>query len=220
MQQENRKRKANCDDDDDNTVQGTTIQTPKRARPATTPLKFVHSAEVDPYHSPSIVRSLQFTPSHLRAVGPTPQRDGKVLGIFDLLDDEDDDHHVREGERIPRKDDDDPERSTNLCRSSRQSTTATTTTTTTNGHLPSRTLFQISTLLLLRYGRTPASSGRRFFLDMFVSSIEPMTTTKEEEDQRRLFFVKTDDEDRRCNMTRTVNRKSILPFSLAPFACL
>ncbi|OJJ99350.1 hypothetical protein ASPACDRAFT_29674 [Aspergillus aculeatus ATCC 16872] len=48
-----------------------------------------HPAEVDPYDSPSVLRRL-FSPStHLSplkaAIGPTPQRDGKALGLFDLL---------------------------------------------------------------------------------------------------------------------------------------
>jgi DNA replication regulator SLD2 len=41
--------------------------------------------EVDPYESPSAIRNL-FTPSRKTAIGPTPQKDGQVLGIFDLLE--------------------------------------------------------------------------------------------------------------------------------------
>ncbi|KAK2802532.1 hypothetical protein FQN50_007338 [Emmonsiellopsis sp. PD_5] len=56
----------------------------------------IHPSEIDPYDSPSTLRRL-FSPSHhqgshpnsplpLRAaIGPTPQRDGKALGLFDLL---------------------------------------------------------------------------------------------------------------------------------------
>ncbi|RMJ25615.1 hypothetical protein PHISP_03536 [Aspergillus sp. HF37] len=48
-----------------------------------------HPAQLDPYDSPSALRRL-FSPSTHRtplktAVGPTPQRDGKTLGLFDLL---------------------------------------------------------------------------------------------------------------------------------------
>ncbi|KAL4739465.1 DNA replication/checkpoint protein [Aspergillus similis] len=51
-----------------------------------------HPADVDPYDSPSVLRRL-FSPStHMQtssplktAIGPTPQRDGKALGLFDLL---------------------------------------------------------------------------------------------------------------------------------------
>ncbi|KAL4810104.1 DNA replication/checkpoint protein [Aspergillus unguis] len=61
------------------------FQTP--SKPKTT-----HPADVDPYDSPSALRRL-FSPStHMQsssplkaAIGPTPQRDGKALGLFDLL---------------------------------------------------------------------------------------------------------------------------------------
>lgn len=50
-----------------------------------------HPADIDPYDSPSVLRRL-FSPStHQQstplkaAIGPTPQRDGKALGLFDLL---------------------------------------------------------------------------------------------------------------------------------------
>ncbi|KAL5000184.1 DNA replication/checkpoint protein [Aspergillus recurvatus] len=54
--------------------------------------KTTHPADVDPYDSPSVLRRL-FSPStHMQAssplktaIGPTPQRDGKALGLFDLL---------------------------------------------------------------------------------------------------------------------------------------
>lgn len=43
----------------------------------------VHPAILDPYDSP---RSIHRTPVHLRTcIGPTPQKDGRVLGLFDLL---------------------------------------------------------------------------------------------------------------------------------------
>ncbi|BDD62442.1 hypothetical protein MAP00_007409 [Monascus purpureus] len=54
----------------------------------------VHPSQLDPYDSPSVLRRL-FSPSTHRqdpsplplkaAIGPTPQRDGKALGLFDLL---------------------------------------------------------------------------------------------------------------------------------------
>lgn len=53
--------------------------------PSKTPSKVgIQPWEVDPYDTPSHVRSL-FTPSK-KALGPTPQKDGVVLGIFDILD--------------------------------------------------------------------------------------------------------------------------------------
>jgi DNA replication regulator SLD2 len=51
--------------------------------PSKTPSKSIRPWEVDPYDSPSVVRSL-FTPSK-KSLGPTPQKDGHVLGLFDLL---------------------------------------------------------------------------------------------------------------------------------------
>lgn len=55
----------------------------------------VHPSQIDPYDSPSTLRRL-FSPSTHKqgepsplplktAIGPTPQRDGKALGLFDLL---------------------------------------------------------------------------------------------------------------------------------------
>ncbi|TPR10060.1 hypothetical protein CAN33_0054580 [Aspergillus niger] len=63
------------------------FETPSKARPVATS----HPSEVDPYDSPSVLRRL-FSPSTHQtplktAIGPTPQRDGKALGLFDLLSD-------------------------------------------------------------------------------------------------------------------------------------
>lgn len=65
------------------------------SRPRTTEAPTNHPSELDPYDSPTALRRL-FSPSAHRqdqqpqtplkaAVGPTPQRDGKSLGLFDLL---------------------------------------------------------------------------------------------------------------------------------------
>jgi DNA replication regulator SLD2 len=52
--------------------------------PSRTPIKgSLQPWEVDPYESPSMIRNL-FTPSK-KAIGPTPQKDGVVLGLFDML---------------------------------------------------------------------------------------------------------------------------------------
>lgn len=65
------------------------ILTPsKRLQVTKTPSKSAsHPAAIDPYDSPSLVRNL-YTPSHNRVIGPTPQKDGQVLGLFDLLSEE------------------------------------------------------------------------------------------------------------------------------------
>lgn len=62
------------------------FETPSRSRN-----EKAHPSHVDPYDSPSVFRRL-FSPSaHMQssplkaAIGPTPQRDGKALGLFDLL---------------------------------------------------------------------------------------------------------------------------------------
>ncbi|KAL7820832.1 DNA replication/checkpoint protein [Trichoderma gracile] len=58
----------------------------KRARHAETPSKRMAppSGDVDYMNSPAVSRKL-FSPTPITAIGPTPQRDGKVLGLFDLL---------------------------------------------------------------------------------------------------------------------------------------
>lgn len=76
-------------------------QTPRKssrglfATPSNNRTKEIHPSQLDPYDSPSTFRRL-FSPSTHRqslpppsplkaAIGPTPQRDGKTLGLFDML---------------------------------------------------------------------------------------------------------------------------------------
>ncbi|KAE8388627.1 DNA replication/checkpoint protein [Aspergillus alliaceus] len=72
--------------------------TPRKAAkgPFATPSKprgvASHPSELDPYDSPSALRRLFSPTTHQQssspfktAIGPTPQRDGKALGLFDLL---------------------------------------------------------------------------------------------------------------------------------------
>ena len=65
-------------------------ETQKRAQPFTTPKKTrlppseLHPSILDPYDAPPA--SVSPHPYVFRnAIGPTPQRDGKILGLFDLL---------------------------------------------------------------------------------------------------------------------------------------
>ncbi|KAI9820856.1 MAG: DNA replication regulator sld2 [Thelocarpon impressellum] len=60
------------------------VCTPKRVRAknAPTPSRIPHPAAVDPYDSPSAIRVLR------KSIGPTPQKDGQVLGLFDLMSDD------------------------------------------------------------------------------------------------------------------------------------
>lgn len=56
--------------------------TPHQPRNRSTPLKArVHPNEIDPYDAPSSI-SPKIT---FHAIGPTPRRDGTVIGIFDML---------------------------------------------------------------------------------------------------------------------------------------
>ncbi|KAL4897769.1 DNA replication/checkpoint protein [Aspergillus ambiguus] len=95
LQERPKKRKHAPSDGPENTRSITTPRkssksvfvTPSKARGAET-----HPSQVDPYDSPSTLRRLfspsthQQTSSPLKtAIGPTPQRDGKALGLFDLL---------------------------------------------------------------------------------------------------------------------------------------
>jgi DNA replication regulator SLD2 len=63
-------------------------QTPsKRTRPAATPSKPKPNSDLlDGMETPSIRRL--FSPAVPTSIGPTPQRDGKILGLFDLLDEQ------------------------------------------------------------------------------------------------------------------------------------
>ncbi|KAI9370145.1 DNA replication/checkpoint protein [Aspergillus egyptiacus] len=89
-----KKRKHSSPNGPDHTQQGS--YTPRKSAKGgfATPSKprNTHPSDVDPYDSPSALRRL-FSPStHMQsssplktAIGPTPQRDGKALGLFDLL---------------------------------------------------------------------------------------------------------------------------------------
>ncbi|KAF7934080.1 uncharacterized protein EAE97_008440 [Botrytis byssoidea] len=71
-------RKRRHEEDQDETPQ-------KRAHVDRTPSKnTILPWDIDPYHSPSVMRNLFATPSKKTAIGPTPQKDGQVLGLFDL----------------------------------------------------------------------------------------------------------------------------------------
>ena len=120
-------------------------QTPTRNKTCQTPSKSIHPAVVDPYDSPSIVRRLQFTPSRRAFVGPTPQRDGKVLGLFDLLDEE---------ERTPVKRRTGARVSEDVQPIQLQTP---------------RKKVDEEFVTPLRHGRTPMSSGRRYLLNTIVT---------------------------------------------------
>lgn len=70
-----KKRKtATFEGDLSNSQRGSATATPRKSHQ-------IHPSDLDPYDPPNSI-----TPRPLRAyIGPTPQRDGKVLGLFDLL---------------------------------------------------------------------------------------------------------------------------------------
>jgi len=56
--------------------------TPQKSGQATRRESRLHPSDIDPYDAPT---SISPQPTLVTAIGPTPQRDGRVLGIFDLL---------------------------------------------------------------------------------------------------------------------------------------
>ncbi|KAF2808002.1 uncharacterized protein BDZ99DRAFT_447096 [Mytilinidion resinicola] len=63
------------------------VRTPSKPlfKPATTPARHEQVENADPANVPGSA-SILFTPVHVRSkIGPTPQKDGLVLGLFDLL---------------------------------------------------------------------------------------------------------------------------------------
>lgn len=74
-------------------VPAPTQETPKKRRAIEiihTPSqqRIIQPSQINPYDSPSAIRNL-FTPQKPVAIGPTPQKDGKLLGLFDLLPEDD-----------------------------------------------------------------------------------------------------------------------------------
>ncbi len=117
----------------------------KRQQIAKTPSKSsMQPWEVDPYESPSVIRNL-FTPSRKTALGPTPQKDGQVLGLFDLLE----------------------ENGAENARSKVQNEG--------NGLasiLATPGKGKTDQLISLKHSRTPASAGKRFMLDAFATPLK------------------------------------------------
>lgn len=115
--------------------------------PSKTPIKgsSLQPWEVDPYESPSMIRNL-FTPSK-KAIGPTPQKDGVVLGLFDMLQEDGLPPSSEKG-------------ATTLSKGSIQAT-------------PRKTTTEIS----LKHSRTPASPGKRYLLDSFATPAKNRTLT-------------------------------------------
>ncbi|ETN41493.1 uncharacterized protein HMPREF1541_03429 [Cyphellophora europaea CBS 101466] len=80
--QERKRKRSRHDEGKD---EGLEMQTPRKLKMLSTPRKalgMLQPHELDPYDAPS---SASPRPP-ITALGPTPQRDGRVMGIFDLLE--------------------------------------------------------------------------------------------------------------------------------------
>ncbi|KAG9251134.1 DNA replication/checkpoint protein [Emericellopsis atlantica] len=117
----------------------------KRTRHTETPSKS-RVLDVQLEQTPTISRKL-FSPTAVTSLGPTPQRDGKVLGLFDLLGDD---------AQTPSKD---KVHST----TSKSKIYAT----------PSKTTSSLDLAVTPRMGRTPMSDSKRKYLNTFVSPVKP-----------------------------------------------
>ncbi|EGE02662.1 DNA replication regulator sld2 [Trichophyton equinum CBS 127.97] len=81
-----KRTKRHCPFEDDSPTAKPKICTPSRT--VTAGVGAGHPSRLDPYDSPSNIRRLNGARDSLplyEAIGPTPQRDGKALGLFDLL---------------------------------------------------------------------------------------------------------------------------------------
>lgn len=125
-----------------------TTQTPsKRSRPAATPSRPKPNVDLlDGIETPSIRRL--FSPVVPTSIGPTPQRDGKILGLFDLLDENDDKTPSR-----PRHGD-------------------ATIPTQVNATPTKRTHSEMEIGSTVKLGRTPQSSSKRIMLDSFMTPLK------------------------------------------------
>ncbi|EFR02763.1 DNA replication regulator sld2 [Nannizzia gypsea CBS 118893] len=171
-QQTPKRTKRHCPFEDDSPAAKPKICTPSRT--ATT--GGAHPSRIDPYDSPSNVRRLNGAREQLplyEAIGPTPQRDGKALGLFDLLG--------SPGQKTPRA-------------SRRSAVNVDDTRGNGDGvaQTPSRKVPGTpssrgtpATARRLRYASTPLSSARKFYLASFFATptANRCTTIPEEEDE-------------------------------------
>ena len=128
-------------------VPAPTHDTPKKRRAVETVTpsleRIIQPCEVDPGESPSAIRNL-FTAQKPIRIGPTPQKDGKLIGLLDLIP-EDDSPNKQDGWRInatPSK-----ARMQDL------------------GNL-------LATPTGAKHSRTPRSDSKRFLLDAFMTPLK------------------------------------------------
>lgn len=135
--QKSRKRK---------TAEGHAATPSKRTETAETPSK----SQAYPKYvtTPSTARKL-FSPAQPTSIGPTPQRDGRVLGLFDLLP-----HKGTETPSRPRGDVQHPTSATVQATPSKKTT------------------FHETPESAIKLGRTPVSSSKRHMLDSFMTPLK------------------------------------------------
>src|SRR5438034_3298196 len=152
---------SNADDHEHNLATPRKISKRDLFTPSKARVVNLHPSQLDPYESPSALRQLfsphvyQHSPSPLplrTALGPTPQRDGKALGLFDLLS-------ASGGS------------TTTPCTRNKGSAPADV------AHTPSRIKIartprgqDAEVVCARKHSLTPASSGKKFFLSNFFVS--------------------------------------------------
>ncbi|MCJ1362263.1 DNA replication regulator sld2 [Acarospora aff. strigata] len=138
----------------------TQIQTPRKLpRHELTPSKPtpLHPSHLDPYDSPSSIRRL-FTASHLRtSIGPTPQRDGKVLGLFESFPDAYSPLRTSLA-AVP----------TNAQTLNLNQTTPSKPRATPNDQGRAGSISDLDSAIKRKQSRTPTSTGKRFLLDTYT----------------------------------------------------
>ncbi|KAK2857305.1 hypothetical protein FQN49_004834 [Arthroderma sp. PD_2] len=145
-----KRTKRNCPFEDDD--EGTGKTPTKLCTPSRNVVNPLHPSRIDPYDSPSNIRRLngpRESPLPLQeAIGPTPQRDGKALGLFDLIG--------SPSEKTPR--------------ANRHITVGDITQTPSRKVAGTPSTGGSATARRLRYASTPLSSARKFYLSSFFAT--------------------------------------------------
>ncbi|KAF3479969.1 DNA replication regulator SLD2 [Arthroderma uncinatum] len=148
-----KRAKRNCpfEDDDD---EGTAKTPTKLCTPSRNAVNPLHPSCIDPYDSPSNIRRLngpRESPLPLQEViGPTPQRDGKALGLFDLVGS--------------------PSQKTPIANRHIAAAGIAQTPSRKVAGTPSTGGSATATARRLRYASTPLSSARKFYLSSFFAT--------------------------------------------------
>ncbi|RHZ57945.1 DNA replication regulator sld2 [Aspergillus turcosus] len=176
LEERPKKRKHSSKDGPD-TVQN--ASTPRKTAkgafetPSKNRISSSHPSQVDPYISPTALRRL-FSPSTHRtplktAIGPTPQRDGKALGLFDLLSESGGSTATPSADRVASV------RTANVQTPSKRKTMDTIMEEDEEGEEESP-----------RPGRTPASSGKKWMLSALFATPTTLRYSAMVEDHSRI----------------------------------